>query len=214
WQNPRRWRPAGIGALNASTSKLSTGYTALTEDQRKLYQQREQDAQQVDKLKRTYKTLEGALETLDVQVKNGWRSMEEAARLQPQLAAAYTRTGQAARQAGADLQAGTAAAKAAAAAQDAAHASTSKFGGSMSNLGYQVQDAAVQLQMGTNAFVVLAQQGSQAASAFGPLGAAIARLLPSRHAGGGHVRAWAEDGGHNHLLQRLRQSARLRPQGQ
>ncbi|CBS87028.1 hypothetical protein [Azospirillum lipoferum] len=163
--------------LNASTSKLSAGYTALTEDQRKAYQQREQDAQQVDKLRRTYKTLEGALETLDVQVKNGWRSMEEAARLQPQLAAAYTRTGQAARQAGADIQAGAAATKMAAAAQDAAGESAGRLRGVMGNLGYQIQDVAVQAQMGTNAFIIMAQQGPQIAGAFGPAGAAIGALI-------------------------------------
>ncbi|KAA0582688.1 hypothetical protein [Azospirillum sp. Sh1] len=163
--------------LNAATGKLAAGYTALTEDQRKLYQQREQDAQQVDKLRRTYKTLEGALETLDVQVKNGWRSMEEAARLQPQLAAAYTRTGQAVRQAGADLQAGAAATKMAAAAQDAAGESAGRLRGVMGNLGYQIQDAAVQAQMGTNAFVIMAQQGPQIAGAFGPAGAAIGAVI-------------------------------------
>ncbi|MDR6770385.1 hypothetical protein [Azospirillum sp. BE72] len=163
--------------LNSATSKLAAGYTALSEDQRRLYQQREQDAQQVDKLRRTYKTLEGALETLDVQVKNGWRSMEEAARLQPQLAAAYTRTGQAARQAGADLQAGTAATRAAAAAQDAAHESTGRLSGVMGNLGNQIQDVTVQAQMGTNAFVIMAQQGPQIASSFGPAGAAIGAVI-------------------------------------
>jgi len=163
--------------LNATTSKLAAGYTALSEDQRKAYQQREQDAQQVDKLRRTYKTLEGALETLDVQVKNGWRSMEEAARLQPQLAAAYTRTGQATRQAGADLQAGAAATKMAAAAQDAAGESAGRLRGVMGNLGYQIQDVAVQAQMGTNAFVIMAQQGPQIASAFGPAGAAIGAVI-------------------------------------
>lgn len=163
--------------LNATTSKLAAGYTALTEDQRRLYQQREQDAQQVDKLRRTYKTLEGALETLDVQVKNGWRSMEEAARLQPQLAAAYTRTGQAARQAGADLQAGAAATRAAAAAQESAHDSSSRLSGVMGNLGNQIQDVAVQAQMGTNAFVIMAQQGPQIAGAFGPAGAAIGAVV-------------------------------------
>lgn len=163
--------------LNAATGKLAAGYTALTEDQRKAYQQREQDAQQVDKLRRTYKTLEGALETLDVQVKNGWRSMEEAARLQPQLAAAYTRTGQAARQAGADLQAGAAATKMAAAAQDAAGESAGRLRGVMGNLGYQIQDVAVQAQMGTNAFIIMAQQGPQIAGAFGPAGAAIGAVI-------------------------------------
>ncbi len=41
------------------------------------------------------------------------------------------------------------------------------------NVGYQVQDIAVQLQMGTNAAVILAQQGSQIASGFGAAGIAV-----------------------------------------
>lgn len=47
------------------------------------------------------------------------------------------------------------------------------FRGALAGVGYQIQDAAVQLQMGTNAFTVIAQQGSQMASAFGPAGVAI-----------------------------------------
>lgn len=49
--------------------------------------------------------------------------------------------------------------------------------GAVQNLGYQVQDIAVQLQMGTNAFIVLGQQGSQIAGIFGPGGAVIGALL-------------------------------------
>lgn len=49
--------------------------------------------------------------------------------------------------------------------------------GAVQGLGYQVQDIAVQLQMGTNAFVVLGQQGSQIAGMFGPGGAVIGAFL-------------------------------------
>lgn len=49
--------------------------------------------------------------------------------------------------------------------------------GAMGQLGYQVQDVAVQLQMGQNAFLVLAQQGSQIASIFGPGGAVFGAFL-------------------------------------
>ncbi|WP_313114066.1 phage tail length tape measure family protein [Pseudescherichia sp.] len=45
------------------------------------------------------------------------------------------------------------------------------------NLGYQVQDIAVQLQMGQNAMMVFAQQGSQIASIFGPGGAVIGAII-------------------------------------
>lgn len=45
------------------------------------------------------------------------------------------------------------------------------------NLGWQLQDTVVQLQMGTSAFVVLSQQGSQFASAFGPTGAVVGAVI-------------------------------------
>lgn len=44
-------------------------------------------------------------------------------------------------------------------------------------LGFQVQDMAVQLQSGTNALVVFGQQGSQVASIFGPTGAVIGAII-------------------------------------
>ena len=45
------------------------------------------------------------------------------------------------------------------------------------NLGWQLQDVAVQAQMGTSAFVILGQQGSQMASAFGPTGALVGAFI-------------------------------------
>lgn len=47
----------------------------------------------------------------------------------------------------------------------------------MQQMGYQIQDIAVQLQGGTNPFMVLSQQGSQIASIFGPGGAAAGALI-------------------------------------
>ncbi|CAH7477278.1 conserved hypothetical protein [Vibrio chagasii] len=52
--------------------------------------------------------------------------------------------------------------------------------GMVRNLGqvsYQLQDVAVQAQLGTSAFVILAQQGSQVASAFGPAGVIFGAFL-------------------------------------
>lgn len=49
--------------------------------------------------------------------------------------------------------------------------------GGLGQVGYQVQDIAVQLQMGQNAMLVFGQQGSQIASLFGPGGAIIGALL-------------------------------------
>ena len=49
--------------------------------------------------------------------------------------------------------------------------------GGLGQVGHQVQDIAVQLQMGQNAMLVFGQQGSQIASLFGPHGAIIGALL-------------------------------------
>lgn len=49
--------------------------------------------------------------------------------------------------------------------------------GVATGLGYQMQDIAVQLQSGTNAMLVLGQQGSQIASLFGPAGAVAGAVI-------------------------------------
>lgn len=49
--------------------------------------------------------------------------------------------------------------------------------GGLGQVGHQIQDVAVQLQMGTNAMIVFGQQGSQIASLFGPQGALIGAVL-------------------------------------
>ncbi len=59
------------------------------------------------------------------------------------------------------------------------------FGNTASQLGFQVQDAAVQLQSGASAFTVLAQQGSQAAAVMGPGGALFGAVLAVAAAIGG-----------------------------
>ena len=49
--------------------------------------------------------------------------------------------------------------------------------GGAAQLGYQIQDVAVQLQMGQNALLVFGQQGSQVASIFGAKGAMLGAVL-------------------------------------
>lgn len=51
------------------------------------------------------------------------------------------------------------------------------FKGAAGQLGFQVQDIAVQLQAGQNAMLILGQQGSQIASIFGPGGAVIGAFI-------------------------------------
>lgn len=68
-------------------------------------------------------------------------------------------------------------AKAANAAQSQVRMSTRQSRAAFTQLSYQVQDISVQLQAGQSPFIVLAQQGSQVASIFGPGGAVIGALL-------------------------------------
>jgi hypothetical protein len=49
--------------------------------------------------------------------------------------------------------------------------------GQAQNLGWQMQDVAVQMQAGTDAMVIFSQQGSQLASGFGPSGALVGALI-------------------------------------
>lgn len=53
------------------------------------------------------------------------------------------------------------------------------------NLGWQMQDTAVQMQMGTDKLVIFSQQGSQMASAFGPTGALVGAFIAVAGALGG-----------------------------
>lgn len=56
--------------------------------------------------------------------------------------------------------------------------------GGAGQLGHQIQDVAVQLQMGTNAMIVFGQQGGQIASLFGPKGAIIGAFISVAAAAG------------------------------
>jgi hypothetical protein len=55
--------------------------------------------------------------------------------------------------------------------------SVRKLRSTAGQLGFQVQDIAVQLQSGTNAMIVFGQQGSQIAGAFGPGGAIVGAVI-------------------------------------
>ncbi|OMM12373.1 hypothetical protein [Salmonella enterica] len=61
----------------------------------------------------------------------------------------------------------------------------SKFRNAAGQVGFQVQDIVVQLQAGTSAFVVIGQQGSQLAGAFGPGGAVLGAIIALASAVGG-----------------------------
>ena len=62
-------------------------------------------------------------------------------------------------------------------ATGAANRSFRQMRGMMGQMGHQVQDVAVQMQMGTNAMIVLGQQGGQIAALFGPYGAIFGAFI-------------------------------------
>lgn len=62
-------------------------------------------------------------------------------------------------------------------AVNSASKSGTNMRGVFGQLGYQIQDVSVQLQMGQNAMLVFAQQGSQIASIFGPSGAVVGAII-------------------------------------
>lgn len=68
---------------------------------------------------------------------------------------------------------------------EAAGRSMGRTSGIAGQLGFQLQDVAVQAQAGTSAFVILGQQGSQIASSFGPGGAVFGAVLAIASAIGG-----------------------------
>lgn len=72
-----------------------------------------------------------------------------------------------------------------AAAVEKAGSSMGSLRGVAGNLGFQLQDVAVQAQAGTSAFVILGQQGSQLASSFGPGGAVFGAVIAIASAIGG-----------------------------
>lgn len=77
---------------------------------------------------------------------------------------------------------------------DKATTSASKLRGVAGQLGFQVQDIAVQLQSGTNAMIVFGQQGSQIAGAFGPGGAIVGAIIAVGAAVGTALVAHFSDG--------------------
>ncbi|MFC5358263.1 phage tail length tape measure family protein [Azospirillum himalayense] len=83
--------------LGTSVGKTASAYQPLTEAQRRAYEQREDDVQQIGRLQRSYATLGGALSALDVQVQHGHRTAQDAARLQAGLIEAYSKSALAAR---------------------------------------------------------------------------------------------------------------------
>ena len=70
-----------------------------------------------------------------------------------------------------------------------------QFRANIVQVGYQIQDVAIQLQSGTAALTILAQQGGQVASIFGPLGAIIGTVISVAAAGASAWFAYSKGSG-------------------
>lgn len=123
----------------------------------------------IDPLYAASKRYETAVGTLDKALKLGTISQAQHTKLIDQAGAAYLRNGD---------QAAVAATRAGAlgGAFGRLGSVSDQTRGRIQNVAFQLQDMAVQLQSGTRASVVFAQQGSQIAGAFGPVGAVIGVL--------------------------------------
>lgn len=102
----------------------------------------------------------GVMNVYNKSARDSARAFDEAFRAQERTAAAATRM----------KTTTVAAADATSEAFQRASGVTGQMRGNLQNLGYQLQDIAVQLQGGQNAALVFAQQGSQILSVFGPVG--------------------------------------------
>jgi hypothetical protein len=106
----------------------------------------------IDPLYAASKRYEAALRQLDGALEMGAISAREHGQMMDQLAAAYLRADNAA---------------------DMAQGGMGRFGGGIQQVGFQLQDFAVQVGSGTSAMQAFGQQFPQLASAFGPWGVAV-----------------------------------------
>lgn len=161
---------SGIKAAANSASASVEKFTKSAESSAKVFERAfAQNERSVDRLRRAIdpvyassKKYESAVNTLDKALKQGNITQAAHARMLEQAGAAYLRAGS---------QAGTATA-----AMGRFGAMSALNRSRVQNLGFQLQDMAIQFQAGTRASVVFAQQGSQIASIFGPVGAIIGTL--------------------------------------
>lgn len=140
----------------------------LTAQTRLLLRQMESTAKNVEDVTRHYKLLESQVgktakeqEVLNAVYRLGANATDEQKRKVTELVQSYQE------------------------AAGRAEGSFRSLRGASQQLGWQLQDVAVQAQMGTSAFVIFSQQGSQLAAAFGPTGAIVGALIAVGGALGG-----------------------------
>lgn len=156
--------------LNAS---LGEGVTATISNVSSKEDMVRQARMLVDQLNRTEKQVQQLTAQYQLQAQMVGKDRDEIERLN-----AVARLGANATQAQKDqVLASVTAFQQARAAAEGTGGSLHNVRGIAQNLGWQLQDTVVQLQMGTSAFVVLSQQGSQFAAAFGPTGAVVGAVI-------------------------------------
>lgn len=142
--------------ISVTASKVQGDKEALAQARLFVTQQERQNAktkqvvEQYTKLNSTIKTYGNDLETVTAITRLGSNATDQ----QRQEVAALVKQYQLLRNSG-----------------DSTRGSMRNLRGTFQNLGWQLQDTVVQAQMGTSAFVILSQQGSQMLSSFGAWGA-------------------------------------------
>lgn len=161
------------GAEDALNASLGEGVTATISNVSSKEDMVRQARLLVDQLNRTEKQVQQLTAQYQLQAQMVGKDRDEIERLN-----AVARLGANATQAQKDqVLASVAAFQQARSAAEGTGGSLRNVRGVAQNLGWQLQDTVVQLQMGTSAFVVLSQQGSQFAAAFGPTGAVVGAVI-------------------------------------
>ena len=161
------------GAEDALNASLGEGVTATISNVSSKEDMVRQARLLVDQLNRTEKQVQQLTAQYQLQAQMVGKDRDEIERLN-----AVARLGANATQAQKDqVLASVTAFQQARAAAEGTGGSLRNVRGVAQNLGWQLQDTVVQLQMGTSAFVVLSQQGSQFAAAFGPTGAVVGAVI-------------------------------------
>ena len=161
------------GAEDDLNASLGEGVTATISNVSSKEDMVRQARLLVDQLNRTEKQVQQLTAQYQLQAQMVGKDRDEIERLN-----AVARLGANATQAQKDqVLASVTAFQQARAAAEGTGGSLRNVRGVMQNVGWQVQDTAVQIQMGTSAFIVLSQQGSQFAAAFGPTGAVVGAVI-------------------------------------
>ena len=161
---------SGLKAAIASSVGLVDRFSKDAEASAKVFEKAfAADERAVDRLRKAIdplyassKRYEAAVETLDKALARGSITQATHSQMLAKTNAAY-------------LGASTAATKQTGALMALGNMSSATKG-KVQNFGYQIQDMAIQFQMGTNAATIFAQQGSQIFSIFGPVGAVLGTL--------------------------------------